>query len=243
MAITDKQRKEAEELIYKVMDATDTSGINTEYYKELFNSLSNKQFEDLFKKKFPLKFHVRPFEVEPKFSDLEKGAKVLGIPLLEEVRLPHLYRNKDGVPVKSKECMVGYIHLRKEQQFLTKKNSMSTDITNRDMKTGLLLSYDKNGNTTDRENESLITLNLYNTSLEFSGPRADSMDSKNIMYSTINAIGQVSLNDLPMGEEESIALNLFNTYLIGAHIQTNILNKDYYLPYTLKDRNRIVDRG
>lgn len=243
MAISKEKREKAEALIYQVFDAIDPSGNNTEYYKEAFNNMSNSKFEELFKKKFPLKYHHKPFETEPKFSDLEKGANIIGIPLLEEVREPHVGVDENGNAVKTKECLVGYVHLRKEQQFLTKKNSMSIDITNRDMKTGLLLSYDKNGNTTDRENESLITLGLLKTSEEFSGPRADSMESKNAMYSTINTLGVVSLDDLPMQEEESIALNLFNNYLLGAHIESNILNKDYLLPHTLKNRRRIVDRG
>ncbi len=34
---------------------------------------------------------------------------------------PDLYKNKDGVPVSTKEALVAYIHLKKMKQFLTKK--------------------------------------------------------------------------------------------------------------------------
>ena len=37
------------------------------------------------------------------------------------------------------------------KQFITKKNSTPTGIDNRDMKSGLLVSFDKGGKTSDRE--------------------------------------------------------------------------------------------
>lgn len=242
MAITDAQRKKAEKLIYEVMNALDVTGLNTEHYKKIFNNMSNIKFENLFKKKFPLKFHVKPFEIEPKMEHIEKAAKIINIPLLEEVRLPHIYRDSNGTPVKSKECLVGYIHLRKEQQFLTKKNSMSTNIVQRDMKTGLLINFDKNGKTSDRETEALVATGLTNTLDEMKGPRADLMNSKNIMYNTISNQGTVSLKDLPKDPEDSLSLNLFNTYMLGAMIHSNLLNKDYYLPYTIQNKKRVIDR-
>ena len=53
MAITKKQRSDIEELVLKTMTALDKSGINTEYYKNLFAGLSDTQFENLIKKQFP----------------------------------------------------------------------------------------------------------------------------------------------------------------------------------------------
>ena len=50
MAITKKQRKDAEALVYKVMDQLDTTGTNTEYYKKLFSKMSDAQFYNFFKK-------------------------------------------------------------------------------------------------------------------------------------------------------------------------------------------------
>lgn len=242
MAITDKQRTEAETLIYSVMDALDNTNTNSDHYKGIFTKMSNTQFETLFKKKFPLKFHVNPFVIEPKIEDIEAAANILNIPLFEKVRLPHVYRNKDGIAVQSKECMVGYLHVRKEQQLITKKNSMSTNITQRDMKTGRLLGYDKNGNTSDRENEALLVGGLYNTLDELKAPRADYMNAKNSMYAAISATGMVTKKDVPVDSEDSLSLNLLNTYLIGSHIQSNIINKDYYLPHTLNNRKKVVDR-
>ncbi len=237
-----KVRKECEALIYETMDALDKTGSNTDYYKELFSSMNDDQFFNYMKNDFPFKFHVRPFEIEPTMSDIEKAAKILDIPLLEKVALPYLYTNKDGIPVMSQECMVGYLHHKKVQQFITKKNAMSTDISERDMKTGLLVGFDKNGKTSDREMESLAVSNLDQTMLELSRPRADAMKAKSIMYNTINTIGTVSLSDIPIDIDDSIGKNLMNTYLIGAGIQSNLINQDYYLPYTLMNKKKQISR-
>ena len=237
-----KTRQECEALIYETMDALDKTRTNSEYYKKLFSSMSDDQFSSYMKNDFPFKFHMRPFEIEPSMSDIEKAAKVVGIPLLEKVALPYLYTNKDGVPVNSQECIVGYIHLKKVQQFITKKNAMSSDIAERDMKTGLLVGFDKNGKTSDREMESLAVSGLDQTMKELSRPRADSMKAKSVMYNTINTLGSVNLKDIPIDIEDSISKNLMNTYLLGAGLQSNIVNQEYYLPYTLLNKKKAISR-
>ena len=130
------KRQQAEELIYKVMDTLDKEGYNSSYYKSLFAKMSDMEF-------FNFRFHTKPFVIEPKMYDIEDALKVLGVPLLEKVALPYLYVDKEGNPVWSKECMVIYIHVKKMKQFITKKNSTPTGIDNRDMKSGLLVSFDK----------------------------------------------------------------------------------------------------
>lgn len=136
-------RQKAEELIYKVMDTLDKEGYNSSYYKTLFAKMSDTQFMEFCKRNLPFRFHTKPFVIEPKMYDIEDALKILGVPLLEKVALPYLYVDKNGNPVWSKECMVIYIHVKKMKQFITKKNSTPTGIDNRDMKSGLLVSFDK----------------------------------------------------------------------------------------------------
>ena len=90
-----------------------------------------------------MRFHTKPFEVEPTMTDINNALKVVGTPLLQKVALPYLYVNQNGEPVWSKEAMVIYIHIKKMKQFLTKKNSVPLSIESRDMKSGLLTSHDK----------------------------------------------------------------------------------------------------
>lgn len=236
------QRKKAEELVYSVMDKLDKEGYNTSYYKELFSSMDDKQFLDFCKRKLPFRFHTKPFVVEPKMYDIEDALKVLNVPLLEKVALPYLYTDKDGNPVWSKEAMVIYIHIKKMKQFITKKNSTPSTIDNRDMKTGLLVSFDKGGRTSDREMEALAVMGLDHTMDEFSTWRADYMNAKSVGYQTISTLGKINKNDIPIDEDDSIAKNTLNAYMVSSLLNTNILNKDYMLPKTLSDKKPKVTR-
>lgn len=242
MELTNKKRQEVEAVIFEVFDAIDSSKTNSEHYKKLFSKMTNEQFLKFAKLRFPFKYHERPFETEPDMADIGKACDILGVPFLEKVNLPYLYMNKQGVPVASKECMVVYIPIKKVKQFITKKNAMSVDISTRDMKTGLLTGFDKNGKTSDREMESLAVMGLEDTITEFSRPRADSMKSKNQMYNTINTTGQVSLSEIPIDQDDSLSKNLLNTYLLGSMLNSNLINQDYYLPYTLNSKGKQIER-
>lgn len=242
MAITKKQRKDAESLVYRVMDQLDPSGTNTEYYKKAFSKMSDQQFYNFFKKDFPLRFQMRPFEIEPGMPEFKKAASIINVPLFEKVYLPYVYKNDKGEPITTKPCLVIYGHVKRMQQIVSKKNAMSTNISGRDMKTGLLLSDDKNGQMSDREMEALMIAGLDNVVEEFSKSKADAMESKDKMYSAINNVGMVRLSDIETNADDSLSRNLLNTYLLGIHIDSNLVNKEGYLPHTIEQRKRQVNR-
>ena len=85
------KRKKAEELIYKTMDTLDKTGMNTAYYKEKFSKMSNDQFKKFVSLRFPYRFHITPFEIEPTMTEIDKALKILNVPMLEKVALPYLY--------------------------------------------------------------------------------------------------------------------------------------------------------
>lgn len=233
-----KQREKAEELIYAVFDAADTTHTNSDYYKKLFSNMSDDDFYEFCKRRLPFRFHTQVFKVEPKMYDIVDAFKVLNKPLLERVKLPYVYTNKDGEPIESEECLVIYIHLKRMKQMLTKKNHTSINIEKRDMKTGLLTSDDKGGKETDKEFESLATMGLDYTMDEFARPKADAMDAMAQMSNTILAKGYVSMEDLNITRNDSIGKNLLNAYLIGAHLHSNLIDIDYTTPLTAKKNKK-----
>lgn len=236
------QREKAEALIYKVMDKLDSTEYNSAYYKGLFAKMSDSEFMKFCKRNLPFRFHTKPFVIEPKMYDIEEALKVLGVPLLEKVALPYLYIDKNGNPVWSKEAMVIYIHIKKMKQFITKKNSTPSGIDNRDMKSGLLVSFDKGGKISDREMEALAVMGLDKTMDEMSTWRGDYMDAKSTAYQTISTLGKVSQKDIPINETDSIAKNTLNAYMVASLLNSNILNTDYMLPKTIADRKPKVVR-
>ena len=150
--------------------------------------------------------------------------------------------NKDGEPILSKPALIIYIHLKKLQQIITKKNKVSTNIDDRDMKTGRLISESKGGQTSDREFEALAVHGLTATMEELSRPKADAIRAKNMMYNSINVLGDVDDDEVVIEKDDSMAKNLLNVYLIGSQLNSNLVNEDYLLPYTIKNRSRKVER-
>ena len=93
MAITPKKREAMETLIYDFFTAFDKTGTNTNHYKILFQKMSDAEFDRYFKaffanKKAYLVLNVADYENNIKLEDIERAAKVLKIPLFENVYLP-----------------------------------------------------------------------------------------------------------------------------------------------------------
>lgn len=240
--ITDKQRDEIELLIYKIFDTIDPSHTNSDYYRELFASMDNSEFYHFFERRLPLRFHYDIFKIEPKMYNIIDAFKVLDKPLFEKVNLPHIYRNSDGVPIQSQECLVLYIHIKRMKQFVTHKSHVALNTTKRDMKTGLLTGDDKGAKETDREFESLAAFGLDYTMDEFSRVRADSLRAGSEMNNIILTKGTVSEKDFSIDKSDSLSKNLLNVYLLGANIHSNLIDIDYMTPYTSKNRIRTIER-
>lgn len=237
-----KKRKEVEELVYKVMDILDPTQQNSQFYKAKFAKMNDKQFIKFFSQDFPLKFQIRLFEIEPTMKQISDALDYIHIPMIEQMNLPFEYRSKDGTPVKSDDALILYVPIRKVKQFLSKKNSMSTNISNRDMKSGLLQTVDKNGNTSDREMESLAVMGLDASMKELATYRADSMNAKDEFYSMINTTGMVRQSDIDVETSDSLARNELNVYLLGAALNSNLINEGNYLRHTLTSRGRKTER-
>lgn len=134
------KRKAIEEIVYKTFSALDKTGSNTVHYKTLFSKMNDAEF-DKFMKNFlndedqNFYLEIEPYVKEPSMDDIEEAAKILGVPLYEKVTMPFI--NPNGEPiVTSYEVPVGYVPLKRVQQILTKKNTMSTNISKRNPKTG-----------------------------------------------------------------------------------------------------------
>ena len=237
-----KKRKEVEELVYKVMDLLDPTQQNSQFYKAKFAKMNDKQFMKFFSQDFPLKFQIRLFEIEPTMKQISDALDYIHIPMIEQMNLPFEYRSKDGTPVKSDDALILYVPIRKVKQILSKKNSMSTNISNRDMKSGLLQTVDKNGNTSDREMESLAVMGLDASMKELATYRADSMNAKDEFYSMINTTGMVRQSDVDVETSDSLARNELNVYLLGAALNSNLINEGNYLRHTLTSRGRKTER-
>jgi hypothetical protein len=241
--IDKKKRKEMEDLIYKVFDALDDTGTNTNKYQELFSTMNDTQFDTFFKKLFKdedlyLTLDVVDYERNLNMEKIEKAAKVINVPLYERVVIPFSNMDKDNPVVSKYEVPVGYTHLKRMQQMVFKKNSTSTDISLRSSTTGQVTADDKNAKETDNENFALMSLGVEYGMKEFMSARSDDLTAKNEMYSEIAKKGYVSLAELTDHVDNKVTLNTLDVYLIGCGIKSDIITDGFILRKTLKEKKR-----
>ena len=100
------------------------------------------------------------------------------------------------------------------------------------------LAADNGAVASDREFESMAVQGMDKTMREFYTIKADSMSAKNLANNIIGTTGMLRLDDIPIDKDDSLSKNLMNVYMIGAHINSNLLNEGNYTQYTLRRRNR-----
>ena len=128
--MTPEKRKQMSSLIYKFFNAMDKSKTNTNYYRDLFEPMTDKEFDKWFKEFFMdekafLILSICDYEHTLKIEDIEDGAKVLNIPLFEDVYDPHLTMDKDNVVCTKEPVPVGYLNIKRTQQTVSKKNGIN----------------------------------------------------------------------------------------------------------------------
>jgi hypothetical protein len=178
---------------------------------------------------------VVDFEHDLKMEYIEKAAKVINIPLMEYVFLPHLSMNKDKPVVTKEKCLVGYINVKRPQQLLYKKNGISISNEKTSALTGQVTGKDQNGQDSEMEASFLVSLGADKILQEFHGPRADDHTMKREMNESIATKGYVSLDDLTNLPTNKVTLNTVNTYLLGMMLKSDIVTDSYILPKTSEE--------
>lgn len=226
-----------EKLIYDTFDALDPSGANTDKYKALFSGMSDTEFEKYMKnflkddsENFTL--DIVEFEHGLKFQYCEKAAKVLGIPLMEYVYMPHLTMDKKRVVVSKEKCLVGYINAKRTQQLVHKKNGLSISNDRVSAVTGQVVDKDKNARDSDIEAALLVSLGADKILQELHGPRADDPVMKRQMNQSIATKGYVLLDELENLPTNKVTLNTINTYLLSMGLKSDLVSDTYILPKT-----------
>lgn len=238
--ISEEKRKEMEKLIYDFFNAMDKSGTNTKKYKEMFEGMSDAEFDKFFKEFFKdedayLTLDIVDYEHTINMDDLERGSKVLDVPLYERVSLPHISMDKGKVISTPYEVPVGYVHIKRTQQTVAKKNGISTNIDARSALTAQVTGADKNGRESDLEN-SMLTISGFNEVLrELNGPRSDDMVMKNEMYRDIALNGYTRLDSLTDNVENKTTLNTVNVFLLGMGINSDLVTPGLMLKNTIKE--------
>lgn len=213
-------------------------GLNIKRYEEMFKAfeadpdafrkwdvLNNKEYDST------IQIFALPFE-EPKMNQIKKAADILNIELENYI----YYRQNDPRGIRSKmKVPVGYVHIKRVQQLLSKKNHYTFDMDTRSLKTGDVKGHkSKCASLSDNEMYALSAIGADKALEELLGPRADNIERKRIMYKDIAVKGYTTLESMKNTKKNSsTTLNTINTYLIGAGIRSDLITNSLKTEYTL----------
>jgi hypothetical protein len=240
--LSPQKRNQIEELVLKVVKALDNDKmLNYKRYESLLKTMTDDEFEEWANTMGndlddTIQIYQLPFE-EMKMTQIKKAADILKVPLEEYI----WYRHSDIEGVRTKmRVPVGYIHIKRVQQLLAKKNRYALDTDEVELKSGQVKGESKVASISDPETFALVAINAENTLKEFLGPRADNQSKKLQMYRQIARDGFSTLEDMTEDITQSTTLNTMNTYLLASGIRSDLVNKSLKTNFTvdveLKDK-------
>ena len=239
-----EKRKRITDKILEIVKCIDTKdNYNYKKYKEMFDVMTDKEFgdfcnwcndpNDLDMVDHTIFIQALPFE-EPPLANIYKALDLLGVPAEECVTFDI---NGDGERVKSRyKVPVGYVHIKRLEQLLSKKNKYSIDNEERSIKTDQVSGESKVGAISDVEAGALLAQGADKIFTELYKGRSSNEKVRNELYKDIALNGYATLENIENAEDPDTrnALNTFDTYLLSAGIRTDLRTDSLKLPYTIK---------
>lgn len=129
------------------------------------------------------------------------------------------------------------LHVKRMQQLLSKKNTFSTETSQRNAKTGQVTGADKNSRVSDAENFAMNVIGAEAAMKEFMSARADDNVAKAELEKQINNNGYATLKDIPNDIENKQSLNTLNVLFLGAGIATDLITPGLALKRTMDGKD------
>lgn len=228
-------RKKYENELIEFYDDLDPTGFNTENFKELMKSMTDKDFINMCKSiiaKDDINFSldINQLEKGPGEFTLERIRDVAdkhNIPLVEYVFMP--FRNPGGEPMCTlTRVPILYTQVRRFfQQMLQHKNSISNSNNKTNPLTGQVVNEDKTASTTNIQTYSLTITNRTNALKEYLGPRADDHVAKKDMLAQIENTGSFRLADANIQTHNKQAVNTAEVFAKAAGVYMRFAGDDY----------------
>lgn len=254
--ISKSKRKEIEDTIYKFYHLLDPTDINKTEWENKLSGMSDEKF-DKFIKDFlkddnkHFKINIKPYYNDLEMKNIKKTLDFLKVPMFEKIALPfeneeiqYIDENGDLQSAGTDEYWtqvkvpVGYVHIKRLQQMVSKKNSMSTDTSKRSAITGQVTGDDKNSRVSDMENIALITLDSPEIMKEMLCAKSDDFKMKTEMLNQIKNTGMVDLSNIKSNPQDKVALNTLDVYFICAGIKTDLITDGLLLKSTMDKINK-----
>lgn len=227
-----KNRKAAEEVLYKWINKIDKSGYNLKIYKELFSKMSNTEFDRIataIRDGRGTLFLYMPMESEVKLTIANniKIAEEMGVPLFQSIKSgPKGTIGEDGYMPENElpnKYLVYDLTYRRTSQTLAKGISVGETGSKRDMLTGQLTGEDRSVRVTKPELEVLTGLGLEKSLVELYKIRGGDEGANNAANLMLNRTGKATQEVVNQYGTGVVSTRTLDAMFKAAHIKSNAL--------------------
>lgn len=217
-------RKEAEDYILTLMSDFDKfGGNNVKRYTDLFSKLDNKQFDDFMhyisEGKSQLNVMIPNAKSTLNVQELIELAKQRDVNLFSKVIFHDPATNRKYKTAY--KMMIIKSPIRRLSQYLFHKISLPESDTHTNPLTGQVIPPDKGAAFSAIETQVLASKGLSTSIIEMIKMRSGDMSAYHSMKYQIEENGEVSIKDVPMGNQPRSAITLAN-YFHGMMIDASI---------------------
>jgi len=121
------------------------------------------------------------------------------------------------------------LFIKRHQQILSKKNSIASNIKQRNAKHGQVIGDSKAARLTDLDHFAYQTIDAKAALKELMGARSDDMNAKAEMYEAINSEGFVQQQEIESKPEEKTVLKTIDALWLSAGLKSDIINESLIL--------------
>lgn len=216
--MTDKRKKTQEYILSNMKKLSDK---NYERYKELFDRMSDKQFDDFMKrlrdKKEVLTFYTANMVDHVDIPTLIQVAKDCGLELFERIRMWD-EPTQSYYLTPNKYCILQLV-VRRMSQFVDHKLSVAEGDTKIDLLTGQVVKPDKAGSISQVEIQTLYARGLHNTILELIKYRGGDVVAFSEYKRELEELGKTTVSrDTGSVVRSAVILDVLFS---GMHIESN----------------------
>jgi len=228
-----RKRYVAEKKIIDFLLDVDKSGFNANIYKELFEKMSDKEFDkfmrDILNDEETLCIEVdqnKPGEGYPTVNEIKNLADKYNIQLEEYVYFPHKNPEEPERPLRTySKVPIIMVTIRRLQQIADNQNAASNDTSVVNLLTGQVTGKSKAAAISNMETISLLSINNLNSIKEFLGPRSDDPVAKAQMLENINLTGKFYLKDVTTRFDNKQSIKTLISFFRGAGLEPIIKTK------------------
>ena len=221
------KRIKAENDLIALFDMFDPSKYNSDQYRILFDTMTEKEFaqymNDIVNDNQYVSFEVKTSEKDLTLDKIFDICNKNGIKTHKYVK----YRDntsKDGscMSITPYPSLILYVTIKRLQQMVSKKNSATGDIDVINPLTGTVPGESKGAGLNDTQSFGLVSTNQRSVLKELLGPRADDEHSKKQMLNMIREKGDVSLSDLNIEPRNKQSTETMRIFMRAAGIEVKI---------------------